>query len=639
MCCLMVRLARSFGMMILLLIFVVALSSETAIGATIQWRVENPFRLFASPRSTELHRTTCARLTSEEQRTPILSAERRLNSFYPRGWAELLVADACWSDRRQAYACSRYDDYANPDAHSVIASLELVTPSTALCTWRMTLLRSDDRGRGQDTTLPCNAPVVLDVPYPDGLAVSVAMEGAIIATTDISVTDILIVGIGDSYAAGDGNPDVPVRFDDHRALNYSSPGDLNLQGYPARVGIWTSIADAGFQQSAAGWLSSPCHRSLYGHQLRAALQLAVEDPHRAVTFASFACWGADIINGIFLPSSSSIVVPDLPKRSQLAMVSALQCGRQPTQAKRWPRMFDQGGKLPALGDLDGVVCPVRQARKIDLLLITVGGNDIGFAQLVANAVLTDREPLRKVGALLGQIASPREARAMFPQLGERFKALNRAAHAVLHIPWSEADRIVLTAYPPISLQGVAGQNCPGGQQGMTVNPGFALDARLAEQNERVAVELHAAMRAIARRQGWTLADAHRSTFVSHGLCAGTTQGLASQEDDPRLPRLNGGAWHPFPPSQWQPYASRKRWIRTPNDGYLTVNFHVGKLADDGINLILASTYSGGFHPTAEGQAAIADAVAGKARAVLARYAATDACGRAAQDDVCRELRQ
>ena len=36
-------------------------------------------------------------------------------------------------------------------------------------------------------------------------------------------------------------------------------------------------------------------------------------------------------------------------------------------------------------------------------------------------------------------------------------------------------------------------------------------------------------------------------------------------------------------------------------------------------LVLASTYSGAFHPTAEGQAAIADAVAHKARNVLAKY--------------------
>ena len=38
-----------------------------------------------------------------------------------------------------------------------------------------------------------------------------------------------------------------------------------------------------------------------------------------------------------------------------------------------------------------------------------------------------------------------------------------------------------------------------------------------------------------------------------------------------------------------------------------------------VQLLLASVYSGAFHPTAEGQAAIADAVVEKARAVLAKY--------------------
>jgi hypothetical protein len=37
--------------------------------------------------------------------------------------------------------------------------------------------------------------------------------------------------------------------------------------------------------------------------------------------------------------------------------------------------------------------------------------------------------------------------------------------------------------------------------------------------------------------------------------------------------------------------------------------------------LLASVYSGAFHPTAEGQAAIADAVVEKARAILVKYEA------------------
>ena len=38
-----------------------------------------------------------------------------------------------------------------------------------------------------------------------------------------------------------------------------------------------------------------------------------------------------------------------------------------------------------------------------------------------------------------------------------------------------------------------------------------------------------------------------------------------------------------------------------------------------VQLLLASVYSGAFHPSAEGQAAIADAVVEQARAVLAKY--------------------
>ncbi len=62
---------------------------------------------------------------------------------------------------------------------------------------------------------------------------------------------------------------------------------------------------------------------------------------------------------------------------------------------------------------------------------------------------------------------------------------------------------------------------------------------------------------------------------------------------------------------------------------MTGNFHVPQsllqtvLKQQGygwVQLLLASTYSGAFHPTAEGHAAIADAVVEKARDVLARRA-------------------
>ncbi|MCK9912176.1 hypothetical protein MXD81_23685, partial [Microbacteriaceae bacterium K1510] len=99
-------------------------------------------------------------------------------------------------------------------------------------------------------------------------------------------------------------------------------------------------------------------------------------------------------------------------------------------------------------------------------------------------------------------------------------------------------------------------------------------------------------------------------------------------DDLRLPRKTAEGWRPYNPADYKAYAPRQRWFRTPNDAFMTGNFHVAQAllqkvlkldAFAWFQLVLASTYSGAFHPTAEGQAAIADAVAHKARNVLAKY--------------------
>jgi hypothetical protein len=95
-----------------------------------------------------------------------------------------------------------------------------------------------------------------------------------------------------------------------------------------------------------------------------------------------------------------------------------------------------------------------------------------------------------------------------------------------------------------------------------------------------------------------------------------------------LPRRHGDVWVPYNPAHYEPYAARQRWFRTPNDAFLTGNFHVaGSVMQKVLKLqsfswfqvLLASTYSGAFHPTAEGHAAIADSVVEQARGVLKRH--------------------
>src|SRR5205085_11218236 len=54
-----------------------------------------------------------------------------------------------------------------------------------------------------------------------------------------------------------------------------------------------------WQRYGALWLNAACHRSLYSYQTRAALALAVQYPHIAVTYLPLACTGATIADGLF----------------------------------------------------------------------------------------------------------------------------------------------------------------------------------------------------------------------------------------------------------------------------------------------------------------------------------------------------
>jgi hypothetical protein len=79
-----------------------------------------------------------------------------------------------------------------------------------------------------------------------------------------------------------------------------------------------------------------------------------------------------------------------------------------------------------------------------------------------------------------------------------------------------------------------------------------------------------------------------------------------------------------PASDYRPYASRARWIRTANDSYFTaMTYPEGMPAmlkpsdiHDAIWGVLSAVYGGAVHPTAEGYAAMADAALPAARGVL-----------------------
>jgi hypothetical protein len=611
------------------LVLTLALSGPAAAQPVIVWEVENPFRFFLDPADTEVHRATWASLSPEQRRSPVLAIERALSERHPEGWSASMFDKTCWDDTRNRYVCRDRPDYINPKSHTVRASLQgLADAQVVDCTW-LTAPRGRG-GRGKAVTLPCDTPVQLEIPYPAGAWIKVEIGGLQVAEVSARVTDLFVVGMGDSFASGEGNPDVPVRFSPDRTAEYGiGANNTQLDGYPARFGDWKAIGDKAFIGENARWLDQACHRSLYSHQLRAALQLSVEDPHRAVTFVGVGCSGAETVFGVFLRYKGHEWVPNPPEYSQISAVAEAQCAGRDAPDYELPEAYHIKGRIPELkGGLVLKKCDADHARKIDLLFLSIGGNDIGFARLVANAVLADSSLLRRLGGWFGHVHGFAEAGAQLDQLEDRLKAVNRAAHFLLHVPWPESDRVILTGYPPMALLEDGSSVCPDGRAGMNVLPDFVLSEAKAREGNIAAERLHAVMEDSAKQHRWTLVHSHRRAFRGRGICVGHTDAPWTMADEMRLPRRLNGTWEPYNPSEWRPYASRQRWFRTPNDAFMTGNFHVSQsllqkvMKAQGfswVQLLLASVYSGAFHPTAEGQAAIADAVVEKARGVLAKY--------------------
>ena len=140
--------------------------------------------------------------------------------------------------------------------------------------------------------------------------------------------------MGDSFASGESNPDRPVTFSASREMVYdpvnllqrdrmatrsikpaadygvaSSSDFVNPKSLPKRLledeekGLILKPNSREFQEAfdrrSAQWLSADCHRSQYGYPFRVSIGMALENRHRAVTFVSLACSGADIVEGLF----------------------------------------------------------------------------------------------------------------------------------------------------------------------------------------------------------------------------------------------------------------------------------------------------------------------------------------------------
>jgi len=167
----------------------------------------------------------------------------------------------------------------------------------------------------------------------------------------VTIRDILIVSLGDSYASGEGNPDIPQTF---HAKPWPLPGwDLD---------------------TAAIWQDERCHRSAISGPSLAAMAIENSDPHTSVTFISFACSGATINRlawdfGSWLAPLGSGVLGHYWGAVNVGIPYSQ------TYENYIPPQMDQleAAMVPPAG---------KTARQIEALIISGGGNDMHFGDIL-----------------------------------------------------------------------------------------------------------------------------------------------------------------------------------------------------------------------------------------------------------------
>jgi hypothetical protein len=612
------------------------------------------------------------------------------------GWASQTLSAICYDNnarpRRYVTQCERRyswgsakEDYILPEAHTVNVAIDPQTlgqgsaQASGSCVWSW---QPRNGGKAESRTLPCKdkltiarVPFALDKAV-SGVSVSVKLpDGRTLTDPYVVIEDILLVALGDSFASGESNPDRPVTFSAVREMVYDPTMQREEQQASRKQKVKPNfeLAAAGekldpktlpkrkmsdedrgellrpasreflsaFEQRAAQWVSLDCHRSQYGYPFRTGIQLALENRHRAVTFVTLACSGAEVAEGLFLDMQSreDVKSPGSVKaRAQLDVLSDLICrngaaGRTVSANYTLP-VFQRGSTQIQTQSVTKQWCaPGSRKRPVDLVLLSLGGNDVGFSALAAYALTESAGDLAPIVQWIGsQIRfGPNVSRAYLNVLDERFKALKDALRDGFGV---DPARVVHTSYEPIQFD-ETGQVC-GAQPdlGMDVHPKIRLSqARLTETADFLK-EFLARLECIsnARRRsdcpaglatgagtGFNLVTEHQQKFARRGICARDPQRAAADGAQMVMPRKSRitDEFTPFSPAAMLPYASRWRLFRTPNDAFLIANTHREGISPfDILQPAYAALYSGAIHPSAEAHAIVADSVMPYARAVL-----------------------
>jgi hypothetical protein len=360
----------------------------------ISWEVRNRFRLFREERDFTLQVNALSGRS-------ILAAEQALATQSDgRGWARNTLSRLCIDQSgRVSEPCTRdgvKESYLTPLDHPITVRLTGAVPVGATCAWTF-----EDGDPPRQSTLDCAEPINLRVRYgrptPVTVDVSSGPDAPQRVTTQIAVRDVFIAGLGDPSRRARAIPTSQLRCPMTASASapisaappaYFRPGRAGFKGARAcDTSDGSSLQN--WQRAGAQWMNPACHRSLYSYQTRMAIALAAQNPQIAITYLPLACTGATIDAGMFGSQRA---------RECVVGKNGLTC------------QGTVNAQIAELREALAAATKRQPERQLDLILLSIGANDIDFSGLVAD-VIVERQTERALSRRSGVLSSVDEARS------------------------------------------------------------------------------------------------------------------------------------------------------------------------------------------------------------------------------------
>jgi hypothetical protein len=369
------------------------------------------------------------------------------------------LIDYPWEDPNYAANYVNGNDFLHPEMWKVYLDASSSTAGTALSySWQL------PAGVINLMPDPSSPVATVDFPHLGTYSVTLTVTDAYGQKSNfplnVVVQDYLIVSIGDSYASGEGAPDQP------------------------------QVLDAfGFTKKGPVWEDRRTHRSAFAAAAQAAQAIQTANPHASVTFISVAASGAAIGGGILTSSQ----------------------GTEPPTGSGISKLEPQ---LQQVKDLIG-------SRTIDALLMSAGGNDVGFEPIIQDLVMPFVPGLNDYSTIDAQF------QYNLAGLSGLYYDLNNAIHSTYQLP---VKNIYITEYADPTHDANGGySDFPGRLAGLDGIPGINAE-RAQWAHDNVLVPLNQAVQEAAQQFGWNYIGGIDNVFATHGVSAGDQRWFNSIED-------------------------------------------------------------------------------------------------------------